>query len=79
MKKVSTQLSEPTVTIEMPLSEAQQIRDIIGAVSPYELEKKIRLGGKDIHPNFKKNCIRFYNELFDIIRETIQSNNISFK
>lgn len=77
MKKVSINLKEPTITIEMSLSEAKQIRDIIGAISASDIETKLRQRGAKIHPNFAENCDRFYNELFDIVRDAVESNNIS--
>jgi hypothetical protein len=75
MKKVCTEFSEPKVTIEMTLTEAKQIRDILGCVSVYDFEKNLRRQGTHVKPNFTENCRRLYREFFDMVSEVMASNN----
>jgi hypothetical protein len=71
MKVTAIQHAEPTITLEVSLSELKLLRDLFGAFSPKEVKQRFMEQGVGIHPNLGETLIdtaeMFRNQVIRVI------------
>lgn len=69
MKRITLQVTEPRLTIEMSLSETKRLRDVLGAFAADEVRQRLREQNIDIHPNFGE----WLNDVYDFFHTQVKN------
>lgn len=66
MKVIETQYTEPKIIIEMSLSEAKFLSEVLSSVVPFNIEQNLRQNNRYVHPNLSEkigSTARFFTGL----------------